>query len=91
MLCMERDRDGNYWFGTVDGIYVGCERPREIFHNMSAADAGGLIHNVVSDVCPGPDGAVWAATSGGLGPHPAGDAGALCRRTFHSRPACGKR
>lgn len=66
VLCVERDRSGNYWFGTVDGIYVGCERPRETFHNMSPADAGGPIHNVVSDVCPGPDGAVWAATSGGL-------------------------
>lgn len=66
VLCVERDRSGNYWFGTVDGIYVGCERPREIFHNLSASDAGGLAHNVVADLCLGPDGAVWAATSGGL-------------------------
>ncbi len=66
VLCAERDRSGNYWFGTVDGIYVSCECPREIFHNMSAAGTAGLIHNVVSDVCLGPDGAVWAATSGGL-------------------------
>lgn len=66
VLCVERDRMGNYWFGTVDGIYVSCERPREIFHNMSAGKGVGLIHNVVSDVCLGPDGAVWAATSGGL-------------------------
>lgn len=66
VLSVERDRDGNYWFGTVDGIYVSSERPREIFHNMSAGKSGGLIHNVVSDVCTGPDGAVWAATSGGL-------------------------
>ena len=66
VLCAERDRSGNYWFGTVDGIYVGRERPREIFHNLSASGAGGLVHNVVADVCLGPDGAVWAATSGGL-------------------------
>ena len=66
VVCATRDRDGNLWFGTVDGIYVGYERPREVFHNLSARNDGKLIHNVVSDVALGPDGAIWAATAGGL-------------------------
>ena len=64
--CVEQDREGNFWFGTGDGIYVDCERPKEFFHNMAAGADGGLIHNVVADICIGPDGALWAATSGGL-------------------------
>ena len=64
--CVEKDRDGNYWFGTGDGIYVECERPKELFHNIAAGTSGGLIHNVVADISIGPDGALWAATSGGL-------------------------
>lgn len=66
VLCVIRDRDGNLWFGTVDGIYVGHERPREVFHNLSARNGGKLIHNVVSDVCLDSDGSIWAATSGSL-------------------------
>lgn len=66
LLCVERDRDGNYWFGTVDGIYVGCERPREIFHNMVRRRCRRIDPQRRVGCLPGPDGAVWAATSGGL-------------------------
>lgn len=64
--CVEQDREGNFWFGTVDGIYVDCEQPEEFFHNITAGTPEGLIHNVVADLCIGSDGSLWAATSGGL-------------------------
>lgn len=66
VVCVERDRSGHYWFGTVDGIHVACKRQREVFHTLSASDPNGLSHNVVADLCPAPDGALWVATSGGL-------------------------
>ena len=65
--CVERDRDGHYWFGTADGVYVGYESPREIFHKLSSTSASeSLTHNVISDLYLAADSTVWAATSGGL-------------------------
>jgi len=62
IVCAEQDAQGNFWFGTTDGL-VQLQ-----FQNIQTFGAQeGLPDDNVWTVCQSTDGAIWAGTDHGLG------------------------
>ena len=69
--CIERDRQGKYWFGTQQGLYVYSPITREMTHlEHSLADPYSLSDNAVHSLFMDREGGMWIGTYfGGVNYH----------------------
>lgn len=63
-----RDKKGNFWFGTRDGLFVYDDSSLKNFHTITEkkGSTDGLSHSVISEILEDSQKNIWIGTSIGL-------------------------